>query len=482
MNHPTMPEKCALRFMSAFKAGDKPDMACIKELCEQAMGEDKSLAATALKSLYGTIIEGLCDDFSDQGVRLNNQVLLHLLFKVASSGKLEGLEQLLTLHGLTGPGAALQRYETLLDLSNKPLSLKPTRIIVLSRVTIGADIMITSIVVQRLKEVFPHALIELLGSRYLVELFHNCAALNFTELDYEKNCSLPQRIGISVKIYNEVRLRCMGYGEENVLLVDPDSRLSQLGLIPIMPLEQTRYFCSRSPVFADHSGSLAASCNRWLDYWLGSKETFTFPAVFLSENCLAAARRFSGRLRQAGSRVIVISFGVGRNEDKRIADPFEEMLLHELLLSPDRLVILDSGRSAEGLARVEKHLSRISAKGFPTAFFAEKDLSAGIVPFRNGAIGFRGSIGMIGALIAEADGFFGYDSCCQHLAAASGTQGVAVFSGHPSERFLHRWRPVNRQNSIEVVSSPNGWEMRLQETGKLVEQVARLLDRKLRQN
>lgn len=468
--------------MSAFHAGQDPDIACVTELCDLAMGEDKSLAAAALKSLYGIVIEGLCDDFSDQGVRLNNKVLLNLLFKVAGSGKLEGLEQLLSRNGLTEHRAVLQRYKKLLALSEKPLSFKPSRIIVLSRVTIGADIMITSIILQRLKEAFPNALIELLGSRYLAGLFHNCSALHFTELDYDKNYSLLQRIGISVKVYNEVRLRCSEYGKENLLLVDPDSRLSQLGLIPLMPLEQTRYFCSRSSVFADDSGSLAANCNRWLDHWLGSRKTFTFPAVFLSEKCKAAALSFTGRLRQAGSQVIVISFGVGRNERKRIADPFEEKLLDELLFTPNRLIILDSGRSSEGLARVEKHLSRIGARGFQTVFFAEKDLSAGIVPFRDGVIGFRGSIGMIGALISEADGFFGYDSCCQHLAAASGTQGVVVFSGYPSERFLQRWRPINRQNSIEVLSSPKGWEMRLQETGKLVEKVARLLNRKLRQN
>ena len=49
-----------------------------------------------------------------------------------------------------------------------------------------------------------------------------------------------------------------------------------------------------------------------------------------------------------------MSFGVGENPDKRVADPFEEELLKQL----PRPILIDKGAGGEEAHRVERAVSR----------------------------------------------------------------------------------------------------------------------------
>ncbi len=56
-----------------------------------------------------------------------------------------------------------------------------------------------------------------------------------------------------------------------------------------------------------------------------------------------------------------------------------------------------------------------------------------------GVIGLQTHIGEIAAIIANSDEYIGYDSACQHIAAASETPCLTIFAGSNNMRFIRRW-------------------------------------------
>ncbi len=48
-------------------------------------------------------------------------------------------------------------------------------------------------------------------------------------------------------------------------------------------------------------------------------------------------------------------------------------------------------------------------------------------------------MGEIAALIGQCDEFIGYDSACQHIAAAVQTPAVTIFAGSNDMNFVRRW-------------------------------------------
>ena len=172
------------------------------------------------------------------------------------------------------------------------------------------------------------------------------------------------------------------------------------------------------------------------------------------DETLQAAQTFIAGL-PASSLLIIINLGVGRNENKRIPEPFETELLLSLLTRKDTLILLDSGSAAESLMRVKRLLATVQQRSVPTEFFSEKELSTKTIPFNHGVVGFKGSIGSIGALISKAHGFIGYDSSCQHIAAAVGTPSVIAFAGAPNQRFQERWRPFSPAGTSQTFMIEN---------------------------
>jgi hypothetical protein len=73
-------------------------------------------------------------------------------------------------------------------------------------------------------------------------------------------------------------------------------------------------------------------------------------------------------------------------------------------------------------------------RGVETAFGAESwpALSHGIV-----AVKCDG--GEMGALISHSDEYIGYDSACQHIAAAARTPTLTIFAGTNNKNFIRRW-------------------------------------------
>ena len=114
---------------------------------------------------------------------------------------------------------------------------KPRQVFVLSRVTLGADVAVTSVLLAAAKRRFPRANIVFVGPRKNYELFATDPRISLAEVPYRRG-SLRERLGA----WDELR-RALTAVDSAV--IDPDSRLTQLGLLPVCPEDHYHLFESR---------------------------------------------------------------------------------------------------------------------------------------------------------------------------------------------------------------------------------------------
>lgn len=279
----------------------------------------------------------------------------------------------------------------------RPVEGRPRRVFVLSRVTLGADVAVTSVILDAAKRRFPDAGICLAGPRKNWELFAADPRIEHLPIDYRRG-TLRDRLAA----WPELRA---AFAEPDSIVIDPDSRLTQLGLLPVCPEERYYFFESRA-YGGDGDDALPELTRRWVEQTLG----------------IADAKAYVAPLAQAPEpdiTIVTVSMGVGDNAAKRIPDPFEEELLRLLARSGATLWI-DRGAGGEEAARVERAITRSGAT----------------------VQTWEGSFAGFTAMIARSKLYVGYDSAGQHVAAACGTPLISVFAGFSCPRMFSRWRPT----------------------------------------
>ena len=292
----------------------------------------------------------------------------------------------------------IQRYQWIRVQRPAPKTVQ--NIFVLSRVTLGADVAVTSVILDAVKKRYPQARIHLVGPRKNWELFAADPRIHHCPFTYGRSGTLRERLSASP------------YFAEG-LVVDPDSRLSQLGLLSVCPEENYLFFESRS-YGGEGTESLSTLTSQW------AAETFG----------VEGASAYIAPVPEEDRAEVTISFGVGENQEKRIIDPFEERLV-AALLDRGHKILIDKGAGGEETTRVNRVLTR-----FPQIEFWQGDYA----PFAS--------------RIARSKFYIGYDSAGQHVAAACGVPVVSIFAGYVAERMFQRWHPTGK-GSIEVVKVTN---------------------------
>lgn len=377
------PDRAAAALREACLRGEAWPESLADGLTRQALEADEYVSLIASRALFGGVVEPLADRFEarlcDEYARLFAQVLGQALPDL-------------------DPAALVERYGRVRAV--RSVEGEPSTVFVLSRVTLGADIAVTSIVLDGARRRFPKARIVLAGSRKAWELFEMDPRLSFLPLPYGRTATLRDRLSL----WPEIQERLSAAGS---IVLDPDSRLTQLGLLPVCGAEQHHLFESRS-YGGDGTESLPVLTARWVGETLGVEDAQPY---------------FAPRLQvEFGSQaVIAVSLGVGENAAKRMEDPFEEELLRMLTrLGP--LVMVDRGAGGEESERVERAIER-----------------CGTAPGRIGM--HEGSFASFASLIARSGLYVGYDSAGQHVAAVLGVPLISVFRGAVCERFFRRWAP-----------------------------------------
>jgi len=427
-------------------------------LCEMTtISRDPELNSVAARALFSIIIESLCDEFEALQTETYNRVMAQVITfcRKLSAGK--ELDRSLNDFGISGRKDLLGRIKIIRRETKSLLRHRNIKkILILSRVTIGADVAVTSIIIQRLTERYPKAEMVLIGGGKLDEIYSGNPRIRLQKAEYEKNGGLLERLFNWQLVLNIIQQELVDCPLDNTILVDPDSRLSQLGVLPIIEPEHYFFFDSRSDVsFADNM-SMAQLTNAWLNKVTG-KDNFRYPAVWLRPEPLRKAAALYQKLRNNGSRrVIAINFGVGGNPRKKVGQLLEQELLLSLLKEPNTVIVLDKGFGEKELHYSNSLLEAVKQNGYSienALFAAELDSD-----IRSGVIGIQTRIGEIGAIIANCDEYIGYDSACQHIAAALQIPCLTIFGGSNNMRFIRRWSAFGanscRMVHVDTLSDP----------------------------
>ena len=352
------------------------------DLLRRALADD----AQASRELFRDVIEPLADRFDvdlvDDYVRMFAPVIERVYPELRAGG-------------------LIARYERVRKV--RRADVEPVRVFVLSRVTIGADVAVTSIVLDAAKKRWPEAEIVFVGPAKNYELFAGDGRIGHLAVAYPRMGTLRDRLAVH---------EALALAKLDSVVIDPDSRLTQLGLLPVCT--EARYFFFESRAYGgDGSDSLVALTKRWAAEVLGVADARAFIAVPV-----------------AGRAVdVTVSLGVGENPAKRVADPFETELLG-MLCGRFASVVVDSGGGGEEAERVR---AAVASSGGRAEIFT-------------------GSFAEFAGLIARSRLYVGYDSAGGHAAAACGVPMISVFAGAASERMAQRWRP-DGPGPIHVVKS-----------------------------
>ncbi len=440
-------ERLASEFLTSFHRegvylGDH-----ISRLADFALSDDDVMAKAASRAIFTSLIERLADSFDPAAVTLYNQLFAQLIAQCRAHSRGEAIDRELNFFRLGSQQAMITRAEYLRSSKSRAdlISRRVKLIVVLSRVTIGADVAITSVFIERLKQIFPDARIALAGGGNAMELFGGDARLSFHQLGYRRAGATLERLSNWIDVLNCIRSLTEGLDRDEYLIADPDSRLTQLGLLPVAKDDRYLFFPSRE---YRHSSSLplAELASIWLDDIFGPSAP-TLPRVSLNPQDIAAGREVAKRLRQNNSRpVVTINFGVGENAAKRIGNVFEKSLVAELI-GGSAIVILDRGVGEEEIRRADAVVNNVikMKPDIRVIEIDEENLKRSLDSNRMTEVDlvvWRGRIGMLAALIGQSDLYVGYDSAGQHIAAAMGVPTIDVMAGYTSPRMIERWRPT----------------------------------------
>jgi len=339
------------------------------------------------QSLFGILAEGLADRFEPALCDVYARLFAQAIDPANSA-------------------ALVARYRRIREA--RRVSGEPRTVFVLSRVTLGADVAVTSVLLAAARQRFPQAQIVFVGPSKNYALFAADPGIRHAAVAYRRG-SLRERLAVRQDL--EALLAA-----PDSVVIDSDSRLTQLGLLPVCPEDRYHLFESRG-----YGGSGDASLPQLAAAW--AAETFGIsgarPYVALAE---------APALRGA----IAVSLGVGENPAKRLPDPFEENLL-ALLAETGATLAIDKGAGGEEAARVERAVERSGVR----------------------AVFWDGSFAGFAAIIAASRLYVGYDSAGQHVAAAAGVPLISVFAGFPAPRMFDRWRPTGDRAAVIRVDHPD---------------------------
>jgi ADP-heptose:LPS heptosyltransferase len=445
--------EAATAFLERLDASGGYERDAIDLLCNLATLDDPSLARAGLHGLFPLLIEHLGDAFTPGACAAYDRLFAQVIQHCRKLPQGAVLDHQLRRFGLFTEADLLARAAHVRQGKrfDRAQARRISKAFVLSRVTLGADVAVTSVALAAMKATFPAAEIRLVANAKALELFAGDPRIQLCAVEYPRGGGLIERLASWHRTVGSLQQHLQGLSPDEYVIVDPDSRLTQLGLLPLVADERPYFFFESRRYGAVSVHKIGALTSHWLQDVFGHSQAF-YPYCRPSQGDIAAAQTMVDVIKRQGSRFIVsVNLGVGTNPAKRLPDPFELRLLTRLL-SDGVTVILDKGGEPEEAARIEGLVAALQGEGFRSVALDDPACGAE-VPSAAAGIQLRtwqGNIGRFAALIAASDAYIGYDSAGQHIAAAFGIPTIDVFTGFTSPRMPERWAPYGR-GSVEML-------------------------------
>jgi ADP-heptose:LPS heptosyltransferase len=422
-----------------------PTHAWCEALADAADHADEQVRGAGLAELFGAVVEPLNDSFSAGGRAAYAWWFAAVVWR--ASRRQADLAAALADAGIRS-GADLRSRHAAVRRQAEPLPAEVRTIAVLSRVTIGADILLTTVAIQRLAQRYPRADIVLCGDGKLAGLLaggETLPRLRVAPLAYSRRGGLGERLAA----WRAVRDAVVACGAD--LVVSPDSRLDQLGLLPTAA-DPARHLLWENlqdgpPV------SLADTCDRWFARRLGLPSAPPcLPRLALDAPVRQAAAVWTAAC--AGARWLAVKLDHGGNPAKALPRA-GEVALRFAIRAPGWRIVLD-----RGFGPAERATSDALVAALGWQVLDVDDTGAGLgapvealpASCQDSVVRFHGSIAGWAAAVSACTCAFSYDSVGHHLAAALGVRVVVAFTGYADDRFPVAWQPRGAARvAVEVI-------------------------------
>ncbi len=427
-----------------------PAQAHLNALAQDADSADEALARAAIASLFGGLVEPLNDSFGADERVAYAELFGRVVWRVCA--RRGDLAAALAEEGIADEAALLARHRRVRSAAATAATAaalavpEPRRVAVLSRVTIGADILLTSVAVARIHQRWPAAAIEVIGDAKLGGLLGALPRVRVVPLSY------PRRGPLGERLRAWLGARALARGAD--LAVAPDSRLDQLGILPMGP--EQRYLLWENLLPRDRPVSLAEALDGALCRRLGLP---AHPPMLPRLGLDADASRTRERLARAlgPGPWAAVKLDHGGNPAKALPRAAEVACLRALRARGWR-IILDRGF---GTAETQASDALLAEAGMRAIDLDDSGSGLGTPPEALAAdslaladlVRFHGSIAGWAAAVACSGLALSYDSVGHHLAAALGVPVVVAFTGYAHDAFPIAWQPRGR-GPVTVVTIP----------------------------
>jgi len=457
----------ANKIMEEHCLGTGIDKQRVKELFDLATHIDESVAKSGIDATFKAIIEPLNDSFDAADRNVYYEIFSYVIQLIRELPEAAHIDETLEAFDLFTQQDLLDRVRDLI-LPGKVGSAQRCdvkKVFVLSRVTIGADVAITSIIIKRSKIIFPNAQICFLANSKNYELFGGEENIKIMPMDYQRSGGLISRLESWLKALESINSETKDIGPGEYAVIDSNSRVTQLGLLPLVKKDIGYYLFEPLAHADEEMRKLGEDVNEWLNKVFGGTiEDFTYPALSIPGRYDEAATGFYRKLVEYKDSTVTVNFGVGGNDDKRVSDEFEfEVVLY--LIEQGAKVILDEGFGEDEIEKTDRIIDRLKARG-RTIMRVHEDLAFTAGP-KPDLITYKGGIGQFAALISQSQFYVGYDSMGQHVAAALEIPELVIFNGYPAEKFTWKWHPYGK-GKIKIIHAEGKAEADVLENTKKI--------------
>ncbi|MFA5101092.1 MAG: trehalose-6-phosphate synthase, partial [Candidatus Omnitrophota bacterium] len=454
----------AENFMHAYYCDRPLPWSDIEGLFGAAFSINPGLAYTGRNLLIGRVVEHLADSYSNRGMMVNFELLARMIQFARVLPEGQRLNRMLNEFDIITQEDLLRRVHLLLEKRTRfspEQRKKIVKIFIPSRVTIGSDILLTSMIIDKGRSAFPHASYVIFANKNTHQHFFDDAgypalSISIHHLDVQRRSLLIDSLGYWVEIVEHIAKQTDGADDGSWIAIDPFSRLTQSGLLPLARHIQNEYlFQASCQANETRIVSLGEKCSTWLEAQFGDSGKRGWPRLYLKKAHTQFADSIS---RQFGfNEKFVISMKLGSNGDmfkkagrdiKENID-FEESLISRLL-AQGKDVLLDKGYGDE-ITEADEIIAALRKAGNQVIEIADDNYEHEQFPMdtlRPFLIAWEGkpgeTIGKFAALTRYTKLYIGYDSMGQHMAAACEIPVITIMAGAPTDAFYHRWTPYSR--------------------------------------
>jgi len=443
----------------------------IELLSELAFHQNKKVSDKVLEPLFGTLIHGLRNSFKKREGDAYLRIFPY--FVLAAREQSEIVKDWFKKMEISESDPLDDLYKKSLELRAQKKQLtqseinKIKKIIILSRGTIGAEILAAGVLFPPLIEHFKEAELIFVDSCgagnqifnhpriKLVDKFVNKDGEELSLKWSRKSLPILERLEYPAILSEFISIETNNLSPEEYIIIDADTRLSQTGAMPLS--KNNHYFIDTVAERDDYEDnrSIATICSDYIGQLLNAP-SIHYPQIYLSEgdkkiaqdtwNCLGFNRR----------KIVLVSFTSGF-ESKTLSPNFEKRLINKLIelgITPliERSPDINEDKKNVGLVNYMKENGKevIEIDLNKPLNLLDNKTEAAIYTFQS-------KVGPLAALIEKSNLVISYDSKNQHISAALSTPFITIFTGHINNLFLKRWTPISKNFSriVEVQKKGN---------------------------